>query len=192
MIRRFFLSLGENVIHSRKQVITGPMNTRGIVLSPLIIMVASVAAFVVVAMYAFQTTSEITNSADVIVDTDVSGEPSDDSIVNAITVNAGTTDASSTTPGEVGSGSAGNANLENEFLNVNTDPSANTNPANASEPTNVNTSGKSCSVDEDCGLLICSGCFSKEYLKTAPPDLACRAYEGYRCICSAGTCTETK
>lgn len=46
-----------------------------------------------------------------------------------------------------------------------------------------------CEVDADCGLLICSGCFSNDFLQTAPPDLACRQYEGYRCECRNNTCT---
>lgn len=46
-----------------------------------------------------------------------------------------------------------------------------------------------CEVDADCGLLICSGCFSNDFLQTAPPDLACRRYEGYRCECRDNTCT---
>ncbi|MBM4401894.1 MAG: hypothetical protein FJ044_01465 [Candidatus Cloacimonetes bacterium] len=51
---------------------------------------------------------------------------------------------------------------------------------------------KFCNTDDDCGLLICSGCFSKEFLKTAPPDLPCRQYEGYSCECVENKCTEVE
>ena len=73
---------------------------------------------------------------------------------------------------------------EGVFPPVNEDPNANTNLANISPQTNVNTqavSRKSCTVDSDCGLLMCSGCFSNTYLQIAPPDLACRTYDGYAC-----------
>lgn len=46
-----------------------------------------------------------------------------------------------------------------------------------------------CVTDADCGLLVCSGCFNQAYLRTAPPDLACRRYEGYHCSCQHNICT---
>lgn len=52
------------------------------------------------------------------------------------------------------------------------------------------TTPKTCDTDEDCGLLICSGCFSNDYIAQAPPDLACRRYEGYTCACMENRCTE--
>lgn len=55
-----------------------------------------------------------------------------------------------------------------------------------------NLDSKFCNIDDECGLLICSGCFSKEFLKTAPPDLPCRRYEGYSCECINNKCTEVK
>ena len=51
---------------------------------------------------------------------------------------------------------------------------------------------KFCNTDDDCGLLICNGFFSKEFLKTAPPDLPCIQYEGYSCECINQRCTEIK
>ncbi|MFA6099084.1 MAG: hypothetical protein WCV50_06140 [Patescibacteria group bacterium] len=47
----------------------------------------------------------------------------------------------------------------------------------------------SCSINSDCKLRICTGCFNKEYLKTAPADLACRTYEGRTCVCTNNVCT---
>ena len=60
---------------------------------------------------------------------------------------------------------------------------------------NTNTSipsSKSCDQDSDCGLLLCGGCFSKEYLKTAPADLPCTTYDGYTCQCVKNRCVEIK
>lgn len=48
---------------------------------------------------------------------------------------------------------------------------------------------RSCLQDSDCTLFICSGCFNKEWAKTAPPDLPCMAYQGYNCKCSNKICT---
>ena len=58
------------------------------------------------------------------------------------------------------------------------------------QPTDINS--KFCNTDDDCGLLICSGCFSKEFLKTAPPDLPCMRYERYSCECVENICTEVE
>jgi len=63
--------------------------------------------------------------------------------------------------------------------------------------TNANTntsvpSSKSCDQDSDCGLLICGGCYSNEYLKTAPADLPCTTYDGYICQCVKNRCIEVK
>jgi hypothetical protein len=83
-----------------------------------------------------------------------------------------------------------------EFAECPTTNTTNTNAATNSNPvTNTNSSTPPparyvCTNDSDCGLLICSGCFAKSFLKTAPPDLACRAYEGYECRCQQGACTE--
>ena len=88
-----------------------------------------------------------------------------------------------------------NDQTEGVFPSVNNDTNANTNLANISPQTNANTSAansKSCTSDADCGLLVCSGCFSNDYLKTAPPDLACRTYDGYRCACVSGQCLEVE
>jgi|GEM_PF-3648690 len=49
-----------------------------------------------------------------------------------------------------------------------------------------------CSSDSDCTLFICSGCYNKEWARTAPPDLACVRYSGYACRCIGGKCIETK
>jgi len=50
-------------------------------------------------------------------------------------------------------------------------------------------SQKFCNTDFDCGLLTCGGCFANAYLRTAPPDLACRTYaEGYVCSCVSNQC----
>ncbi len=84
---------------------------------------------------------------------------------------------------------------EGDFRPVNNDPNANTNLTNISPQTNANTSAansKSCTSDADCGLLVCNGCFSNDYLKTVPPDLACRTYDGYRCACVSGQCLEVE
>lgn len=51
---------------------------------------------------------------------------------------------------------------------------------------------KFCNVAEDCGLMICSGCYSREFLKDAPPDLPCLAYEGYSCACVENRCVEVR
>jgi len=51
---------------------------------------------------------------------------------------------------------------------------------------------KYCTTAADCGLLICSGCFNKEWLKDAPTEPACRVYEGYRCECVNNTCLEAR
>jgi hypothetical protein len=53
-------------------------------------------------------------------------------------------------------------------------------------------SSKACTSDADCGLLMCSGCFAETYIQDAPPDLPCRAYEGYSCACTRGRCTEVR
>jgi hypothetical protein len=58
------------------------------------------------------------------------------------------------------------------------------------QPSDLNS--KFCNIDDDCGLLICGGCFSKEFLKTAPPDLPCRQYEDYHCECIENKCTEVE
>lgn len=49
---------------------------------------------------------------------------------------------------------------------------------------------KECVFAEDCVLLTCSGCFNIDWLKTAPPDLACRQYEPseYSCDCVNHEC----
>ena len=49
-----------------------------------------------------------------------------------------------------------------------------------------------CDTNDDCGLLICSGCFSKDFLKTAPPDDPCRQYEDCRCECIENKCIEVE
>ena len=59
-------------------------------------------------------------------------------------------------------------------------------------PINQISNNKFCNNDADCGLLLCSGCFSKEFLKTAPPDLPCINYEGYHCECNENKCAEIK
>ena len=79
----------------------------------------------------------------------------------------------------------------NQPANANTVLNANRIETNTNgTTTNTAVSPKACAVDTDCSLLTCSGCFSNDYLETAPPDLACRTYEGYTCACLRGTCTE--
>lgn len=58
--------------------------------------------------------------------------------------------------------------------------------------TDGNDQSKFCSNDSDCELLTCSGCFNQEYLKFAPPDLACRTYEGYNCSCVNNICSPSR
>lgn len=60
----------------------------------------------------------------------------------------------------------------------------------SSVPTANIPEGKACEQDSDCGLLTCSGCYNQDFIATAPPDLACTVFEGYSCVCRAGTCTE--
>ena len=60
---------------------------------------------------------------------------------------------------------------------------------NESHSTTLASDNEFCNADDDCGLLLCSGCFSKEFLKTAPPDLPCTAYVGYSCKCTENKCT---
>ncbi|MBI2338686.1 hypothetical protein HYU95_05905 [Candidatus Daviesbacteria bacterium] len=54
------------------------------------------------------------------------------------------------------------------------------------------TDSKACSQDSDCALLACTGCFNAQWVKTAPPDLACLEYSGYSCECRENKCTEIK
>jgi hypothetical protein len=49
---------------------------------------------------------------------------------------------------------------------------------------------KSCNQDQDCTLLACNGCFNRDWVKTAPPDLACMTYSNYTCICIGQACIE--
>lgn len=51
---------------------------------------------------------------------------------------------------------------------------------------------KSCNQDNECSLLVCGGCFNKEWLKSAPPDLGCMTYEEYSCKCINNRCSEVK
>ena len=59
-------------------------------------------------------------------------------------------------------------------------------------PINQIPNNKFCNTDDNCGLLLCSGCFSKEFLKTAPPDPPCMRFEGYHCECNENKCEEIK
>lgn len=70
------------------------------------------------------------------------------------------------------------------YVNTNTSGTRNTNASTVSSTR--------CATDADCGLRICAGCFNAAYLKTAPPDLACREYEGYRCVCRQQQCAAVK
>lgn len=63
---------------------------------------------------------------------------------------------------------------------------------NTNANTNTEISSKYCTQDSDCGLLVCMGCYSQEYLKTAPPDLPCREYDGYACQCVKNRCLEIR
>lgn len=65
-----------------------------------------------------------------------------------------------------------------------------TNTNTTTTNTNTSTDNKYCAQDSDCGLLMCGGCFSKEYLKTAPADLPCATYNGYSCQCVKNRCLE--
>ncbi len=60
------------------------------------------------------------------------------------------------------------------------------------QPINRISDNKFCNTNDDCWLLLCGGCFSKEFLKTAPPDLPCIQYEGYHCECIENKCGEIK
>lgn len=65
-------------------------------------------------------------------------------------------------------------------------------------PTPTNTQSEEvvnnyCEVDDDCELWMCAGCVSKEWAKTAPPDLPCATYAKYSgCNCLEGVCVEVK
>lgn len=60
----------------------------------------------------------------------------------------------------------------------------NTNPSS-----NKTVDNKHCEADDNCGLLLCSGCFNKNWLKAAPPDLPCMQYSGYKCKCINSKCS---
>ncbi len=76
---------------------------------------------------------------------------------------------------------------------TNANSNANVTVSNVNASANVNASSvTSCTADSDCDLNVCTGCFNAYYLKTAPPDLACREYEGYRCVCRKNACTPVK
>lgn len=82
------------------------------------------------------------------------------------------------------------ADVQPTNANVNVNATVN---SNVNRTVNVNASNSTaCVADADCGLRVCTGCFSKVYLKTAPPDLACREYEGYNCVCRQKKCTPVK
>ncbi len=51
---------------------------------------------------------------------------------------------------------------------------------------------KVCQTNTDCSLLICSGCFNKDWIKTAPPENACLQYQGFNCQCINNSCTIVK
>jgi len=64
----------------------------------------------------------------------------------------------------------------------------------ASSSSQTTDNSKSCSTDNDCSLLACSGCFNKEWLKSAPVDLPCVRYNHneYSCKCVSNSCSVTK
>jgi len=51
---------------------------------------------------------------------------------------------------------------------------------------------KTCSTNEDCSLRLCTGCFNKEWVESAPPEPPCARYEGYTCECINQVCEERK
>lgn len=63
--------------------------------------------------------------------------------------------------------------------------------SNTNANSNTNTvSSKTCQTNNDCGLQLCGGCFSNDYLVNAVADLPCARYEGYTCQCINSQCTE--
>ena len=59
--------------------------------------------------------------------------------------------------------------------------------------TNSEASTNSCNADDDCVLWICSGtAVNKEWAKSAPPDLPCATYYGYRAICVQNKCIRVR
>jgi hypothetical protein len=51
-------------------------------------------------------------------------------------------------------------------------------------------SQKYCQTESDCVLRTCTGCFSKDYLKTAPADFSCNKYPEHNCQCIKNRCVE--
>lgn len=58
------------------------------------------------------------------------------------------------------------------------------------DQSNTKIDSKACLQNSDCTLFQCSGCFHAEWVKTAPPDLACLEYSGYSCECRENRCIE--
>ena len=52
------------------------------------------------------------------------------------------------------------------------------------------TSPQFCNASSDCTLLVCSGCYNKEYAKNPPPYLPCYQYppEQFACDCVSNQC----
>ena len=63
---------------------------------------------------------------------------------------------------------------------------------NKVEQSSIQKDIKFCNTNDECGLLTCSGCYSREFLKTAPVDLPCMVYQGYHCECIENECKEIK
>lgn len=48
-----------------------------------------------------------------------------------------------------------------------------------------------CSVDEDCVLMLCSGCVNRVWIRSMPPEPPCARFAGYQgCRCVGGACEE--
>ncbi|MBI4426780.1 MAG: hypothetical protein HY567_04335 [Candidatus Kerfeldbacteria bacterium] len=160
------------------------MKSGGFAVIPLLIIVAALAAVVGLGLVVFnpgQKAPSLNGNGNAVACTQDAKLCPDGSYVGRVAPNCEFAECPTANATNDANAANGNANTANTDVTVNANIALNVN-------TNSSVGNKYCQRDEDCGLLICSGCFSKDFLKTAPPDLACRTYEGYTCRCVNQRC----